>query len=186
MESTTARGTLLTDPAAIGRSSPAYVVVDGQKLGDLDQAALVRLRRDKVGFVFQSFGLLQFLSARENVGIPLRLQRWPAADREQRVAELLAAVGLTEHAEQRPAELSGGQQQRVAIARALAARPRLLLADEPTGQLDSQTGQHVVALLRELVQGSQSAALLATHDPALTSFADRVLRLRDGQLGGSP
>jgi putative ABC transport system ATP-binding protein len=178
--------TLLNIIGGLDQPDDGHVVVDGQKLGDLDQGGLVRLRRDKVGFVFQSFGLLPFLSARENVGIPLRLQRQPAAEREQRVTELLTAVGLADHVEQRPGELSGGQQQRVAIARALTTRPRLLLADEPTGQLDSQTGQQVVALLHELVQRSQSAALVATHDPALTSFADRVLHLRDGRLQDSP
>jgi putative ABC transport system ATP-binding protein len=113
--------------------------------------------------------------------------RRPAAEREERITELLTTVGLAGHAEQRPAELSGGQQQqRVAIARALATRPRLLLADEPTGQLDSGTGQQVIALLRDLVHGSQSAALVATHDPALVSFADRVLHLRDGRLEDTP
>jgi putative ABC transport system ATP-binding protein len=178
--------TLLNIIGGLDQPDDGHVVVDGQKLGDLDQGGLVRLRRDKVGFVFQSFGLLPFLSARENVGIPLRLQRQPAAEREQRVTELLTAVGLADHVEQRPGELSGGQQQRVAIARALTTRPRLLLADEPTGQLDSQTGQQVVALLHELVQRSQSAALVATHDPALTSFADRVLHLRDGRLQDGP
>jgi putative ABC transport system ATP-binding protein len=177
--------TLLNVIGGLDQPDDGHVVVDGQQLGDLDENALVRLRREKIGFVFQSFGLLPFLSARENVGVPLRLQRQPVAEREQRVADLLAMVGLTDHVEHRPAELSGGQQQRVAIARALATRPRLLLADEPTGQLDSQTGQQVVALLRELVEGSSSAALVATHDPALTSFADRVLHLRDGRLEAS-
>jgi putative ABC transport system ATP-binding protein len=136
--------------------------------------------------LFQSIGLLPFLSARENAGVPLRMLRRPAAEREERITELLTTVGLAGHADQRPAELSGGQQQRVAIARALATRPRLLLADEPTGQLDSGTGQQVIALLRDLVHGSQSAALVATHDPALVSFADRVLHLRDGRLEDTP
>jgi putative ABC transport system ATP-binding protein len=140
------------------------------------------LRREQVGFVFQSFGLLPFLSARENVGVPLRMLRWRTRAREARVTELLTTVGLADHAEHRPPELSGGQQQRVAIARALAPEPRLLLADEPTGQLDSETGQQVIALLQRLVHESGSAALVATHDPALVSYADRVLYLRDGRL----
>ena len=177
--------TLLNVIGGLDRADEGHVVVDGQKLGDLDQGGLLRLRRERIGFVFQSFGLLPFLSARENVGVPLRMLRRPAAEREQRVAELLDTVGLGDHAEQRPAELSGGQQQRVAIARALATRPRLLLADEPTGQLDSETGQQVIALLRDLVHESGSAALVATHDPALVSFADRVLHLRDGRLEDS-
>ncbi|HEU0212583.1 MAG TPA: ABC transporter ATP-binding protein [Jiangellaceae bacterium] len=178
--------TLLNVIGGLDRADEGHVLVDGQKLGDLDQAGLLRLRRERVGFVFQSFGLLPFLSARENVGVPLRMLRRPAVERERRVAELLDTVGLTDHAEQRPAELSGGQQQRVAIARALVTRPLLLLADEPTGQLDSDTGQQVVALLRDLVHGSGSAAIVATHDPALVTLADRVLHLRDGQLEDSP
>jgi len=178
--------TLLNVIGGLDRADEGHVVVDGQKLGDLDQGGLLRLRRERIGFVFQSFGLLPFLSARENVGVPLRMLRRPAAEREQRVAELLDTVGLGDHTEQRPAELSGGQQQRVAIARALATRPRLLLAAEPTGQLDSETGQQVIALLRDLVHESGSAALVATHDPALVSFADRVLHLRDGRLEDSP
>jgi putative ABC transport system ATP-binding protein len=178
--------TLLNVIGGLDRADEGHVVVDGQKLGDLDQGGLLRLRRERIGFVFQSFGLLPFLSARENVGVPLRMLRRPAAEREQRVAELLDTVGLGDHTKQRPAELSGGQQQRIAIARALATRPRLLLADEPTGQLDSETGQQVIALLRDLVHESGSAALVATHDPALVSFADRVLHLRDGRLEDSP
>ncbi|HET6728291.1 MAG TPA: ABC transporter ATP-binding protein [Jiangellaceae bacterium] len=178
--------TLLNVIGGLDPADEGHVVVDGQKLGDLDQNGLLRLRRERIGFVFQSFGLLPFLSARENVGVPLRMLRRPAAERDQRVAELLDTVGLSDHTEQRPAELSGGQQQRVAIARALATRPRLLLADEPTGQLDSDTGQQVIALLRDLVHESGSAALVATHDPALVSFADRVLHLRDGRLEDSP
>jgi putative ABC transport system ATP-binding protein len=108
--------------------------------------------------------------------------RWRTRSREARVAELLTTVGLADHAEHRPPELSGGQQQRVAIARALAPKPQVLLADEPTGQLDSETGQQVIALLQRLVHESGSAALVATHDPALVSYADRVLYLHDGRL----
>ena len=178
--------TLLNVIGGLDRPDDGHVVVDGQKLDDLDQRGLLRLRRERIGFVFQSFGLLPFLSARENVGVPLRMLRRPTAEREGRVAELLNTVGLGDQTEQRPAELSGGQQQRVAIARALATRPRLLLADEPTGQLDSETGQQVIALLRDLVHGSESAALVATHDAALVSYADRVLHLRDGRLEDTP
>ncbi len=176
--------TLLNIVGGLDRPDEGEVVIDGRKLSELGESARQRLRREQVGFVFQSFGLLPFLSARENIGVPLRMLRWRAKDREKRVAELLATVGLTDHAEHRPPELSGGQQQRVAIARALAPSPQVLLADEPTGQLDSETGQHVIALLQRLVHESGSAALVATHDPALVSFADRVLYLRDGELVG--
>jgi putative ABC transport system ATP-binding protein len=174
--------TLLNVIGGLDRPDDGEVVVDGYKLSALREGALLGLRRKQVGFVFQSFGLLPYLSARENVGMPLRLLRSPREEREARVAELLRTVGLDDHAEQRPGELSGGQQQRVAIARALAPKPQLLLADEPTGQLDSETGMSIVALLRDLVHESGRAALIATHDPTLMSFADRVVHLRDGQI----
>ena len=174
--------TLLNVVGGLDRPDDGEVVIDGRKLSRLGESGRQRLRRESIGFVFQSFGLLPFLSARENIGVPLRMLRWRAKAREARIAELLSTVGLAEHAEQRPPELSGGQQQRVAIARALAPSPRLLLADEPTAQLDSETGQQVIALIRRLVHESGTAALVATHDAALTSHADRVLRLADGHL----
>src|SRR5690606_21635310 len=128
---------------------------------------LLDLRRQQIGFIFQSFGLIPILSAAENVGVPLRLAKRPRAEREERVAMLLELVGLGPHAAQRPYELSGGQQQRVAIARALANDPPLLIADEPTGQLDSETGRSIMDLLRALVHARGMTALVATHDPAL-------------------
>ncbi len=135
-----------------------------------------------MSFIFQSFGLIPILTAAENVGVPLRLLGVPAARREERVASLLQLVGLGEHMRQRAHELSGGQQQRVAIARALAAQPALLLADEPTGQLDAETGAQVMRLLRTLVRAEGVTALIATHDTALMEIADRVLTISDGLL----
>ena len=132
--------------------------------------------------MFQSFGLIPILSAAENVEVPLRLRAPTRAERDARVAELLELVGLGERARQRPHELSGGEQQRVAIARALANRPRLLIADEPTGQLDSETGQPIMHLLRAVVRGEGVTAIVATHDPVLIEVADRVIELRDGEL----
>ena len=140
------------------------------------------LRRTSVAFIFQSFGLIPILSAAENVGIPLRITGTPPAEREERVRLMLGLVGLGGHAKQRPGELSGGQQQRVAIARALACRPDLLLADEPTGQLDSETGKQIMRLLRIVVQSEGVTALVATHDPSLIDIADSVLVLEDGQI----
>ena len=140
------------------------------------------LRRRTVAFVFQSFGLIPMLSAAENVGIPLRITGMPRQQREQRVALMLSVVGLADHARQRPGELSGGQQQRVAVARALAGSPELLLADEPTGQLDSETGRQIMRLLRTVVDSEGITALIATHDPLLLDLADDVLRLEDGRL----
>ena len=125
--------------------------------------------------MFQSFGLIPILSAAENVGVPMRLAKVPAAEREERVAVLLELVGLGGQAAQRPYELSGGQQQRVAVARALANDPELLIADEPTGQLDSETGRSIMDLLRALVRARGMTALVATHDDTLIDLADRVL-----------
>ena len=140
------------------------------------------LRRSVVAFIFQSFGLIPMLSAAENVGIPLRITGTPSADREQRVAMMLEIVGLSEHAAHRPDELSGGQQQRIAIARALAGRPQLLIADEPTSQLDLETGRQIMRLLLTVVRSEGITALVATHDEALMDLADEIIRLEDGHI----
>jgi putative ABC transport system ATP-binding protein len=140
------------------------------------------LRRREIAFIFQSFGLIPILSAAENVGIPLRMAGVRAREREERVRLMLGIVGLGGHARQRPDELSGGQQQRVAIARALAAGPQLVIADEPTGQLDSETGSQVMRLLRTLVRAEGLTVLVATHDQGLIEVADDVLLLSDGRV----
>ena len=174
--------TLLNLVGGLDRPDAGRVSVAGHRLDEIPAAELLRLRREKMAFVFQSFGLIPILTAAENVGVPLRLLRTPAAEREERARTLLRLVGLDEHVEQRAHELSGGQQQRVAIARALANRPTLLLADEPTGQLDSATGSQIMRLLRTLVHAEGVTALVATHDRALMDVADRVLTISDGQL----
>ncbi|MFI6067867.1 ABC transporter ATP-binding protein [Micromonospora sp. NPDC051227] len=174
--------TLLNLIGGLDRPDTGQVVVAGHEVTSAGEAELLRLRRGTVGFVFQTFGLVPILSAAENVGVPLRLAQVPAAEREERVAVLLELVGLGGHAAQRPYELSGGQQQRVAVARALANEPDLLIADEPTGQLDSETGRSIMDLLRAVVHARGMTALVATHDPALIDLADRVLVLRDGRL----
>ncbi|MGW1620397.1 ABC transporter ATP-binding protein [Streptomyces sp. NPDC002172] len=158
------------------------IILDGTDLAGLGADDLLALRRDRVGFVFQSFGLIPVLTAAENVGVPLRLRKVPAREREARVRLLLSLVGLSDHADQRPGELSGGQQQRVAIARALANNPALIIADEPTGQLDADTGLTVMNLLRAVVRSESVTALVATHDTQLLALADRVLELRDGRI----
>jgi putative ABC transport system ATP-binding protein len=158
------------------------VSVDGLAVSDLPESELIGFRRRKVGFIFQAFGLMPILSAAENVEVPLRLVGAGAGEREQRVHELLQLVGLGGRANHRPHELSGGEQQRVAIARALANRPDLLLADEPTGQLDSQTGRGVMVLLQQLMRDEGVTAIVATHDPMLIDLADRVIELRDGRV----
>ncbi len=174
--------TLLNLVGGLDRPDAGTVHVAGTDVGALDDDGLVALRRDVVSSVFQTFGLVPVLTAAENVGVPLRLRRVPGAEREQRVARLLDLVGLTAHATQRPDELSGGQQQRVALARALAASPRLLVADEPTGQLDRETGLAVMALVRGVVEAEGVAALVSTHDPVMVALADRVVQVVDGQL----
>ncbi|MFJ5712243.1 MULTISPECIES: ABC transporter ATP-binding protein [unclassified Streptomyces] len=174
--------TLLNLVGGLDSADGGRIVIDGTDLSTLGESGLLELRRDRIGFIFQSFGLLPILSAAENVGVPLRLRDADPAEREERVALLLALVGLADHANQRPGELSGGQQQRVAIARALANKPALLIADEPTGQLDAETGLAVMELLRAVVRSEGCTALVATHDHQLLGLADRVLELRDGEI----
>ncbi|WP_042393791.1 ABC transporter ATP-binding protein [Streptacidiphilus carbonis] len=174
--------TLLNLVGGLDRPSSGQILVDGHDLAGLGEDGLLTLRRDRIGFVFQSFGLIPILTAAENVGVPMRLRRTPPREREERLQELLALVGLGDHVNQRPGELSGGQQQRVAIARALANQPALIIADEPTGQLDSDTGRAIMQLLRAVVRSEGVTALVATHDPQLMELADRVLDLRDGQI----
>jgi len=174
--------TLLNVIGGLDRPDSGTVTVDDIDVTALDEEGLSRLRRERVSYVFQTFGLIPVLSAAENVGAPLRLARTDQREREHRVKLLLELVGLADHAGQRPDELSGGQQQRVAIARALAASPRLLIADEPTGQLDADTGRSVMALLRALVEAEGITALVATHDPLMMALADRVINIADGRL----
>ncbi|MFE3854819.1 ABC transporter ATP-binding protein [Streptomyces griseorubiginosus] len=176
--------TLLNIVGGLDRPDRGRVELDGVDLAGLDEDGLLALRRDRIGFVFQSFGLIPILTAAENVGVPMRLRRAEARAREERVELLLALVGLSDHAKQRPGELSGGQQQRVAIARALANNPTLLVADEPTGQLDAETGHAVMELLRAVVRSENVTALVATHDATLLDLADRVLELGDGEIVG--
>jgi putative ABC transport system ATP-binding protein len=174
--------TLLNLIGGLDTPDAGQVKVAGRTVTALGEAELLRLRRETVGFVFQSFGLIPVLSAAENVGVPLRLTRTRPRERDERVRLLLSLVGLADHADQRSYELSGGQQQRVAIARALANRPRLLIADEPTGQLDSETAQSIMRLIRAVVRSEGVTALVATHDPVLLGYADRLLELHDGAL----
>ncbi|MFL5689182.1 MAG: ABC transporter ATP-binding protein [Chloroflexota bacterium] len=174
--------TLLSLIGGLDRPTSGDLAIDGASLVGMSQAELVEMRRRRVGFIFQAFGLLSILSAAENVEVPLRLVSAAPRDREDRVATLLEVVGLADRARHRPHELSGGEQQRVAIARALANRPDLLLADEPTGQLDSATGRSIMTLLRTVVRRENVTALIATHDPMLIDLADRVVELRDGRI----
>jgi putative ABC transport system ATP-binding protein len=174
--------TLLSLIGALDRPTSGTVRVSGEPVSEMHERELVRFRRRAIGFIFQAFGLLPILSAAENVEIPLRLVGTDPSERTARVAHLLELVGLGDRALHRPYELSGGEQQRVAIARSLANRPHLLLADEPTGQLDSQTGHGIMALVRAIVRGEGTTGIVATHDPGLIKLADRVIELRDGRV----
>ncbi|GAB3558350.1 ABC transporter ATP-binding protein [Spelaeicoccus albus] len=174
--------TLLNLLAGLDTPTAGEVWIGDRKITDMAENMAVEMRRSLIGYVFQSFGLLPMLSATENVEVPLRLLRVNPSERTVRVAEMLARVGLSEHAEQRPAELSGGQQQRVGIARALVNRPRVLFADEPTGQLDSASASTIMNLIGTLVRADGISAVIATHDPLLVARADRVFDIHDGRL----
>ncbi len=174
--------TLLNIIGGLDRPTSGSVHVAGQEVTAMSERDRMLFRRNTVAFIFQSFGLIPILSAAENAGMPLRISGQSVRDREERVRLMLSLVGLADHARQRPNELSGGQQQRVAIARALATSPRLLIADEPTGQLDSQTGRQILRLLRTVVRSEGITALVATHDPVLIDLADNTLALHDGVL----
>ena len=174
--------TLLNCIGGLDEPTTGTVHLGGREVTAMSERERTALRRDDVAFVFQTFGLVPMLTAAENVGLPMRLRRVAPAEREARVAELLELVGLARHAEQRPGELSGGQQQRVAIARALANSPEVLIADEPTGQLDAETGRTVMELLQSLVRSQGMTALVSTHDQSLMAIADGTLHLADGHL----
>ena len=176
--------TLLNIIGGLDSPGTGQVEVGGRDVTAMNERERMALRRSTVAFIFQSFGLIPFLSAAENVGVPLRIAGMPPRDREERVRLMLDIVGLDGHARQRPGELSGGQQQRVAIARALAGNPDLLIADEPTGQLDSETAGQIMRLLRTVVRSEGVTALVATHDQALIGMADEVLLLEDGVIAG--
>lgn len=174
------KSTLLGLLAGLDRPSGGEVILDGRSLAGLDEDGLALLRRHLVGFVFQSFQLLANLTARENVLLPLELTGVPDAAR--RADEMLAAVGLAERVHHYPSQLSGGEQQRVALARAFAPRPRLLFADEPTGNLDGATGERILQLMLALQRDHGTALVVVTHDLEVAAHADRRVHLRDGRV----
>jgi putative ABC transport system ATP-binding protein len=174
------KSTLLALMAGLDRPTSGEVRVDGSPIQSLSEDQLALLRRHKIGFVFQSFQLLGNLTARENVLLPAELLEMP--DPAARADELLAAVGLADRGHHYPSQLSGGEQQRVALARAFAARPPILLADEPTGNLDGATGRRILELLTELRRREGTTLVLVTHDPAVAALADRMIHLRDGRV----
>jgi putative ABC transport system ATP-binding protein len=176
------KSTLLNLIGCIDNPTSGVVIVAGQTVGQLSDRALADFRAQKIGFIFQGFSLVPVLSAYENVEYPLLLTRIPAAARRKATLAMLEAVGLSEQQRRRPNELSGGQKQRVAIARALIKQPEIVLADEPTANLDSETGASIVALMRQMQTQSRTTFIFATHDPHLMSQADRLVSMRDGLL----
>ncbi|MFC9257131.1 ABC transporter ATP-binding protein [Amycolatopsis thailandensis] len=176
------KSTFLHCAAGLDRPTSGRVALGGHEIGNLKESALTQLRRDRIGFIFQAYNLMPSLNVLQNITLPLRLAgRKPDP---QWLRSVINGVGMESKLEHRPAELSGGQQQRVAIARALVARPDVVLADEPTGALDTRTGKQVLDLLRTIVDHMGQTVLMVTHDPVAASAADRVLFLADGKLAG--
>lgn len=178
------KSTLLHLACGLDEPSSGVVKVDGVNLSDLDDDSRTRLRREKIGMIFQTFNLLPTLTAIENVSLPLRLNRLGWKESAGRAEAMLERVGLRDRGKHRPDELSGGERQRVAIARALIFEPSLVLADEPTGNLDTATGHEILALLDEMNRDLGITILLVTHNEAATAHYDRVLTLRDGRIVG--
>jgi putative ABC transport system ATP-binding protein len=176
------KSTLLNLVGGLDRPTAGHVYVDGETLGGLSDDALTRVRRDKIGFIFQFFNLLPTLSCLDNVGLPLHLRGWPRKKVDERARELLGLVRLEHRLHHLPDELSGGERQRVAIARALSIYPPILLADEPTGNLDSRTGDDILALIRDLHGRLGSTVIIVTHDMRVAESCSRTIALRDGRI----
>jgi putative ABC transport system ATP-binding protein len=176
------KSTLLNLIGGLDRPSSGSIAIEDQDLGKLSDDALTRVRRDKIGFIFQFFNLLPTLNCMENVALPLHLRNWPRAKIEARAGELLRMVGLDHRFDHLPDELSGGERQRVAIARALSVYPPILLADEPTGNLDTHTGMEILKLIHDLHQRLQSTILIVTHDLGVAEQCRRTVKLRDGRI----
>lgn len=174
--------TLLNCIGGLDQPTSGRIWLAGDEITQLSEARRVQLRRRQIGFVFQSHALLPTYSARENVDLMLRLASVPRRERQARTTQVLQLVGLGKWMDHRPYELSGGQQQRVAIARAIATRPTVILADEPTGELDTATGQQILQLFRHIADVEGTTVLIATHDLAVDAFADEVVHLQDGRI----
>ena len=176
------KSTLMHIIGALDTPSNGTAFLDGQDLERLKEKQLVALRGKKIGFVFQTFNLIQTLTAQQNVELPMIFQGIRRAERVQRAKELLVKVGLADRARHKPSELSGGERQRVAIARALANDPEIILADEPTGNLDTESGASILEMLKGLRVDDGKTVIIVTHDPEATAIADRIIRLRDGRV----
>jgi putative ABC transport system ATP-binding protein len=176
------KSTLLNLVGGLDRPTSGQVSIDGERLGGLSDDALTKVRRDKIGFIFQFFNLLPTLSCVENVGLPLHLRGWPRKKVDERARELLTLVQLDRRLLHLPEELSGGERQRVAIARALSIYPPVLLADEPTGNLDTRTGEEILALIRDVHSRLGCTVVIVTHDMHVAQSCQRTIALRDGRI----
>jgi len=176
------KSTLLHLTGGLDRPSEGTVSLDGQEIFHMDDSHLTELRRRRIGFIFQFFNLLPMLTAEENAAIPLILDGMPVEKANKRAAEMLEKVGLGDRRTHRPDQLSGGQQQRVAIPRALVTDPAIILADEPTGNLDSRSSDEFAALLRQVSSEWKRTILMVTHDPRIAAYADRIIFLKDGKV----
>ena len=176
------KSTLLNLVGGLDRPTTGQVSIDGERLSDLSDDSLTRVRRDKIGFIFQFFNLLPTLSCLENVGLPLHLRGWPRTKVDERARELLTVVQLDHRMTHLPEELSGGERQRVAIARALSVYPPVLLADEPTGNLDTRTGGEILALIRDVHSRLGCTVVIVTHDLNVAQSCERTVALRDGRI----
>jgi putative ABC transport system ATP-binding protein len=181
-QSGSGKSTLLNLVGGLDRATTGDVLIDGESLAGLHDDKLTQVRRDKIGFIFQFFNLLPTLTSLENVGLPLHLRGWPRRKVDERARELLSLVQLGDRLTHLPEELSGGQRQRVAIARALSVYPPILLADEPTGNLDSRTGEDILTLIRDLHSRLGATVVMVTHDAHVAQTCQRTITLRDGRI----
>ncbi len=174
--------TLLDIMGALLKADDGKVFIDGNELSMLNDSQLAKIRREKLGFIFQQFNLIASLTALENVSLPLRIANKPKNEAINKAKELLKLVGLEKRINHRPNQLSGGEQQRVAIARALANDPKIILADEPTGNLDTKTGEKIIKFLNELNKKKNYTIVIVTHDPKISIYAERIINLKDGEI----
>lgn len=176
------KSTLLNMLAGLEKPSKGQIVIDGNHIEKMNENQLVKFRRENVGFIFQSFNLIGTMDALENVALPLTFRGVPKMVRLKRAMKMLRLVGLKEHAKHRPNQMSGGQQQRVGMARALVVNPKIMFADEPTGNLDSRTSKEMMDLMREIVNQQKKTLIMVTHDDSLAAIADKVIRIVDGKI----
>ncbi|GAP44237.1 MULTISPECIES: ABC transporter ATP-binding protein [Lentimicrobium] len=174
--------TLLNLIGGLDMPTSGEIIIDGTNLAELKPSQLIDFRLNNIGFVFQSYNLVPVLTARENVEFIMTLQKWPKQKKDERTLELLTAVGLGDRINSRPAKLSGGQQQRVAVARALASRPKFVLADEPTANLDSRAATNLLEIMKKLNQEERITFIFSTHDPRVVKMAHRIITLEDGKV----